>query len=478
MTELTTSDLKLHSDRTLLCLLGQKCQDEQLLAPLHSLVKIKQKTIDHTPTQKLQDCLVAILCGIEAVYQINTTLAADVALQRSWGRNSCADQATIQDTLSAITWQNLVELRQALAQIFQKYSRACQHDFSQGPLILDLDMTGLPCSKHYQGAEAGYFAGCKKGTTGRQLARVSASQYDEIVYEQIFPGNTAGRDLTVFQQMLEGSLKVLGLADRAKAQILIRLDGGYGTSEIINYLLAEGYQFIVKLYNGLRANKLARAVSEESWQTDNCHGRSWALLAADQFYATKKRALHQIAVRCLKDPKPKTGPKSKSKAALVLPEGLQGPSEYSYSVLIVCRQSLPALVSAQTAEVGAQLHFYDGRATIESASFRGDKQGLKLVKRRKQSLGGQEALILLSQLAHNLLMWARNWLSAEEPQLKEYGTKRWVRDLLTIAGRVSFKAGRIVKVRMRRGHRLAKRFFDAFARFFSQIGIRLFLSET
>jgi hypothetical protein len=483
VSEITTFDAKLHSHRTLLCLLGQKCQDEQLLAPLHNLVKIRQKTLVHTPTQKLQDCLLAILCGSEAVSQINTTVAADVALQRAWGRERCADQASVQDTLSAISWQNLVELRQALSQIFNKYSRAAHHDFTTGPLILDVDMTGLPCSKHYQGAEAGYFAGCKKGTTGRQLARVSASQYDEIVYEQIFPGNTPCMDLAVFKQLLEGALAVLGLAGIAKGQILIRLDGGYGTSEIINYLLAEGYQFVVKLYNGLRARKLGRAVAEEDWQSDSCHGRSWALLADDTFYQTEKggRPLHQIAVRCLSEPKTKSKGKVKASKPGKVTAGdgeVAIPCPYSYSVLIVSRETLGVKPEAELASVGEQLHFYDGRATIESASFRGDKQGLKLVKRRKVSLCGQEALVLLSQLAHNLLAWARSWLSAHEERLGEYGTKRWVRDLLTIPGRVNFKAGRIVKVRMSKGHRLAKRFFEAFARFFSQIGIRLILCET
>jgi hypothetical protein len=277
--------------------------------------------------------------------------------------------------------------------------------------------------------------------------------------------------------MLEGALKVLGLPKARKGQLLIRLDGGYGTSEIINYLLAEGYQFSVKLYNGLRANKLGQALAEEAWQADSCHGRSWALLPDDQFYQNEDRPLHQIAVRCLKEPRPKTGKISKANGSQAQ-RGASPVKEYSYSVLIVCRQNLAAEVAAQAAEVGAQLHFYDGRATIESASFRGDKQGLKLVKRRKQSLCAQEALILLSQLAHNLLAWAKDWLSNEEKRLSEYGTKRWVRDLLTIPGKVSFKAGRIVKVRMSKGHRLAKRFFEAFARFFSQIGIRLILGET
>jgi hypothetical protein len=239
-------------------------------------------------------------------------------------------------------------------------------------------------------------------------------------------------DLAVFKQMLQGALRVLSLTESLKSQILIRLDGGYGTSEIINYLLAEGYQFIVKLYNGLRAKKLGGALAEEEWQADSCHGRSWALLAADQFYQSQDRPLHQIAVRCLKEPKPKTTKKSKSSATQVQPEVVEMTNQYSYSVLIVCRASLPAKVATAAAEVGAQLHFYDGRVCIESASFRGDKQGLKLVKRRKQSLCGQEGLILLSQLAHNLLAWMRSWLSVGEQGLNEFGTKRWVRDLLSI----------------------------------------------
>ena len=123
------------------------------------------------------------------------------------------------------------------------------------------------------------------------------------------------------------------------------------------------------------------------------------------------------------------------------------------------------------------LHFYDSRATIESASIRGDKQGLKLVKRRKHSLCGQEMLILVAQLAHNLIIWARKWLSEACPKLGEYGIKRWVRDLLTMPGRITFKAGRIVKVRLSPLHVLAARFFDPLAAFFALAGVTLILRE-
>ena len=62
MSKDTTSNPKLSSQHALLCLLGEKCRQEGLLEPLHQLVKIKQKTVRHSPTQKLQDCLLAVLC--------------------------------------------------------------------------------------------------------------------------------------------------------------------------------------------------------------------------------------------------------------------------------------------------------------------------------------------------------------------------------------------------------------------------------
>jgi hypothetical protein len=65
------STQRLHSDRALLCLIGQKSQQDQILAPFHKHIKIDQKTVLHLPTDKLQDCLLESLCEAEAVYQIN-----------------------------------------------------------------------------------------------------------------------------------------------------------------------------------------------------------------------------------------------------------------------------------------------------------------------------------------------------------------------------------------------------------------------
>lgn len=57
---------------------------------------------------------------------------------------------------------------------------------------------------------------------------------------------------------------------------------------------------------------------------------------------------------------------------------------------------------------------YDGRAGME-ADLKSDKQGLGLAVIRKRLLPAQKMVVLLVQLAHNLLMWARSWLGKHAP---------------------------------------------------------------
>ena len=345
---------------------------------------------------------------------------------------------------------------------------------------MDIDLTGLPCSAHYEGASKGYFAGAKRGTTGRQLVRVSASQYDEIVYQKVYPGNTGSADLDLIKTALLATLEILDLSSDQTAQLLLRLDGGFGTTAIIEYILEQGYQFVLKLHSGTRSKKWDEAVAEADWcqdDTNNENGRRWGscLSVANPYANPLQHKVWLIGVRCQKSDKTKT---KDNKAKTSSESETRTTSEYAYSVLAVRTEQLAGKEKLSKEEVLEQLDFYDKRATIESASFRGDKQGLKLAKRRKYSLYGQEMLVLLTQLAHNLIAWAKSWLSEAEPRLGEYGIKVWVRDLFTMKGQVTFVDGQIVKVRLRRGHQYARRFFETLATFFAKSGIRLILSET
>lgn len=479
MKKFSKSKSKLQCDHALLALIGQKCQDEKLLDPLYQLVKINQKTVQYSPVDKLIDLLLAILLDCEVVSQINTKLAQQVAVLNAFGREHCADQSTVQRTLSTCTSENVAQFQAALARLFARHSRTRHHNFAKGPLILDIDLTGLPCSKHYQGSCKGYFAGCKPGTTGRQLFRVSASQYNELVYQQVFPGNTGSASLENFKPMLEAAFGVLGLAAKHTRRVLIRLDSGFGNAPIINYLLAQGYQFVVKLGNAPRAIKLCQSVAE--WQPDFCHQREFGLIQAEGGYELAgQRVVYQIGVRHIPPEKSsaerlvkaKKGAEAKSPAPAQAQPG--GPN-YHYNVLVLGLEGLKPAKSrpVEGPELLAQVHFYDRRAVIETASIKADKQGLGLVKRRKFSLMGQEMEVLLAQLAHNLVMWAKGWLLKLAPELAGYGVERWVRDLLAIAGQVIFQGGRIVKVRLSQRNSLARRFYKPLKRFFAKRGIEV-----
>ena len=57
---------------------------------------------------------------------------------------------------------------------------------------------------------------------------------------------------------------------------------------------------------------------------------------------------------------------------------------------------------------------YADRAAIE-AELKAEKGGLQLHRRRKQRLAAQEALVLLTDLAHHLLAWSRGWMFQDAP---------------------------------------------------------------
>jgi len=115
--------------RTTLAAIGLKLRALDLLAPIKERVQIGQKTVKHTPLEKLEDALITILAGAHGLCEINTRLRSDPALQRAFGRSACADQSVVEATLNACTPQNVAQLMQALDTIFQQHSLASRHDF-------------------------------------------------------------------------------------------------------------------------------------------------------------------------------------------------------------------------------------------------------------------------------------------------------------------------------------------------------------
>jgi hypothetical protein len=75
----------------------------------------------------------------------------------------------------------------------------------------------------------------------------------------------------------------------------------------------------------------------------------------------------------------------------------------------------------------------------------------------------QEALVLLADLAHNLLAWFHQAVLMDSP-FAGYGPKRIIRQLLHIPGELVFDGETLVEVRLKESHFLAEPVLDCLTR--------------
>ena len=89
-----------------------------------------------------------------------------------------------------------------------------------------------------------------------------------------------------------------------------------------------------------------------------------------------------------------------------------------HDILALTRQPVDR-VSDPTAVLLAYVYFYDQRGGGVETANKEDKQGLGLSKRNKKRFEAQQIVVLLSALAHNVLVWARSWLVPHHPRLAQ-----------------------------------------------------------
>src|SRR5260370_28671486 len=99
-------------------------------------------------------------------------------------------------------------------------------------------MSGVPCGPKAAFATKGYFAKQRNGR-GRQLGRVLASRYGEIVVDRLFDGKT---QLTrALQPLILAAEATLQLDADKRSRTMVRVDAGGGSLADVNWLLARGY---------------------------------------------------------------------------------------------------------------------------------------------------------------------------------------------------------------------------------------------
>ena len=157
--EFALTDGPFNTEFAPLAALSAHYQQNQVLAPLEK-VALRMKTRDFSPVSKLKQVLVSILAGCETLTAYNSELDGEVDLAAIWGWERFADQSTLSRTLDALTLMNIEQLRTATTAIWRSMSQTRQHDW-RGFLLLDFDLSGLPCSPRAEASQKGYFSGKK-----------------------------------------------------------------------------------------------------------------------------------------------------------------------------------------------------------------------------------------------------------------------------------------------------------------------------
>lgn len=445
------------SARASLVAVGRRMRQMKIWATIEEHVQVRQKVIKHEPLDKLLDAFINIVAGGHGLVEVNNRVRADEALQRAFGRESCAEQSVVSDTLNACTEETVAQMRQALQEVYRAHSQGYSHDYEQNWQVLDVDMTGMPAGRQGEGVSKGYFAG-QKNRRGRQLGRVVASLYDEVVVERLYNGKTQlDRSL---QALMSAAEEVLDLEEGHRQRTIVRVDAGGGRDADINWLLERPYHLLVKVKNWRRAAKLAAAVTE--WHPDpKVAHRQVGWVQEPHPYV---RPTRQLAMRHRK----RNG-------------------EWSYHVLVftlsndrlfwLARQPLhgqPSPLQVLLAAVRA----YDLRSGGPETTIKGSKQGLGLTHRNKHRFAAQEMLVLLAQLAYNLISWTRHHLARHAPGLRHFGMLRMVRDVFHIAGKVELDAqGRILQITLNQAHALALPFVQTMSVLLSDDDLSLNLGQ-
>jgi hypothetical protein len=448
-----------------LAALGVHLRHLDLFGPIREQVHIAQKTVRHTPADKLYDAFSALLAGAHGLVEINGRLRPDAALQAAFGRTACAEQSVVQDTLDACTAETVQQMEAAWNVIFRRRSQAYGHAYQTKWQILDVDMSGMPCGKKAAMATAGYFAK-QRNRRGRQLGRVLATNYREIVVDRLFDGKT--QLITALLPLVVAAEATLELDEAKRQRTLVRIDAGAGSVSDSNWLLMRGYFVVTKDYSTARARLLAQQVTD--WMVDPRDGERQVGLvpvpAADYHAGQYQRRITRVAVRC-------------RLANGAWGVGVVVSSLPAADACALAGLDATAMASDPRLAVLGYVYLYDQRGGGVETAFKEDKQGLGITKRSKKRFAAQQVVALLGALAHTVLTWAKRWMLPLAPAIQRLGIKRLVRDVFGITGHVAVdREGYLRHIVLNQANRLAAHLLAALQMLACSADVAVRLGET
>jgi len=233
--------------------------------------------------------------------------------------------------------------------------------------------------------------------------------------------------------VLAALTKVLPFTTEQKQRTILRSDAGFGSDQNVNQALSAHWQVLTKGKGGKRPAAFAAKIAEADWQPVG--PKRWGAPAIEP--PSYVRPTQHFVIRWVTN---------------------QG--EVKQATLLC------SILDWSLAEVMAH---YDDRGACET-EIQADKRGLQLERRRKKQLAAQEALILMTDVAHNLLAWTTQWMFPTGP-LAHFGPLRLTQDVLALPGRLVFEKKRLTEIHLNKRHPHAPDVAEGLQRLLDHFGL-------
>jgi Transposase DDE domain group 1 len=343
---------------------------------------LKMKAVKYSWQDKLRELMCSIVAGCEHTVSINHRLVPDTTLAKELiGKDRFADQSGINRLLHAFGEENLKELESVYQQDYTLNGRAWRLP-SDKPVIVDLDMTGFRVQgTTYEGAQKGYIERARKGAKGYKASFAYVHSEREILGCVIDGGKAV--ESTHIDRIVE--LVKMRLGSTSLRRIILRGDPKYGTSRIVDRCLENKYLFLFKGANSTSARKYAKRI--ERWEKivdkedEEIHAGELRAKLPGSKYRTRIVVFRSVSK------------KNKEEASS---EERKKRKEFWHLVTNLHE-------SLYTAK--RLLELYHEREGME-AYIKTDKSGLHLKNLRTRNLTGIRAFLLLTCMAHNLIVHA------------------------------------------------------------------------
>jgi hypothetical protein len=147
-------------------------------------------------------------------------------------------------TLRAWTAENVTQLEQVSWDDLKRSGAPPRHRCHAKLLGGDVALTPLPIGVQAEGS-ARTWMGRHRRKTGRKTLRCTARESRELLHEPLLRGQaSAGPALKTALGEVETRL---GWPRERRAPRVLRMDGGVGTPEVLNWVVRRGYQVVATI---------------------------------------------------------------------------------------------------------------------------------------------------------------------------------------------------------------------------------------